>query len=104
MNISELNKTGIEQLKIIKERILEHSSILYERQVTGIYFRPSRLMLEVFILVDHTLSEKEAAFWYKFSFVIAKGLDEKTFKIGVGDPRLWESTSKRFGWKRLEIY
>jgi len=100
MNISEL---GIEQLKIIKKRILEHSSTLYERQVTGVYFRSSRLMLEVFILVDHTLSEEEAAFWYKFSFEIAEGLDERTFKIGVGDPKLWESTSKRFGWKKLEI-
>ena len=104
VNISEIDKTGNEQLIIVKERILEHCKTLHEKQVTGVYFRPSSLMLEVFIVVDHTFSENDAEFWYNFSFMIAEGLDENTFKIGAGDPKLWESTRKRLGWQKFEIY
>lgn len=75
--------TGNEQINIVKERIIENSNTLHQKQITGVYFRPSSLMLEVFIVVDHTLSEEEAEFWYNFSFMIAEGLDENTFKIGV---------------------
>jgi hypothetical protein len=104
VNISELDKTGIEQLNIVKERILEHSNTLHQKQVTGVYFRPSSLLLEVFIVVDHSFSENDAEFWYNFSFMIAEGLNENTFKIGAGDPKLWESTRKRLGWQKFEIY
>lgn len=104
VNISELDKTGIQPLNIVKERLLEHSNTLHQKQVTSVYFRPSSLMLEVFIVVDHTFSEDDAEFWYNFSFMIAEGLDENTFKIGAGDPKLWESTRKRLGWQKFEIY
>jgi hypothetical protein len=97
VNISQLDKTGIEQ-----ERILEHSNTLHQKQVTSVYFRPS-LLLEVFIVVDHSFSENDAEFWYNFSFMIAEGLNENTFKIGAGDPKLWESTRKRLGWQKFEI-
>jgi hypothetical protein len=102
VNISEIDKISNEQLNIVKERIIDNSKILHEKQVT-VYFRPSNL-LEVFILVDHTLSEDEAEFWYKVICKIKEGFDENIFKIGVGDPKLWIHISKRFGWKKFDIY
>ena len=103
INILDIQGKGNKLLSIVEQKILDNQEFLSKNGAVNVYLRPSSLLLEVFILVDHKLINNEAKIWWEFICSIEKEFSERV-TISVGDTSLWKRNEKRNGWKEMKNY
>ena len=92
--------TEFDNLMAMVQNKLENSNILGAKNAR-VYFRPSKFISQVIILVNNPINNEESEFWYNFISDLEESCLENVI-FSVGNPALWNNEKQIPGWTEFQ--